>query len=49
MTVTREPITARQAAIERVCARYELESDEFLTREQKAEAYLMPAAPYPGG
>lgn len=26
--------------IARVCARFELESDEFLTREQKAEAML---------
>lgn len=27
---------ARQAEICRVCARYELESDEFFTREEKA-------------
>ena len=26
--------------IARICARFELESDEFLTREQKAEAIL---------
>lgn len=30
----------RQAEIDRICARHELESDEFYTREQKAERYL---------
>lgn len=30
----------REARIMEICARHELESDEFLTREQKAEAYL---------
>lgn len=30
----------QQTSIYRVCARFELESDEFLTREQKAEAML---------
>ena len=31
----------RATRIARVCARFELESDEFLTREQKAEAMLL--------
>jgi hypothetical protein len=31
---------AREHEIARVCARYELESDEFQTREQKAEKIL---------
>lgn len=30
----------RQTRIARVCSRFELESDEFLTREQKAELML---------
>ena len=30
----------QQTRIYRVCARFELESDEFLSREQKAEAML---------
>lgn len=33
-------IAARHAEIGRIYARYELESDEFLTREQKAERIL---------
>jgi hypothetical protein len=31
---------ARAANIARICARHELESDEFFTAEQKAEKYL---------
>lgn len=30
----------RQAEIDRVCARHELESDEFMTAEQKAKTFL---------
>lgn len=30
----------RASRIESICARYELESDEFQTREQKALAFL---------
>ena len=32
--------TARQAEIERLCARHELESDEMMTREEKAERII---------
>ena len=31
---------ARELDIMRTCAKYELESDEFLTREQKAERII---------
>jgi len=30
----------KQDEIYRICARYELESDEFFTREQKAQAII---------
>ena len=33
-------MVARQAEIERICARYELEPDEFQTAEVKAEAII---------
>jgi len=39
-TVRKAARGARQNAIARICARYELESDEFLTAEQKAARYL---------
>ena len=32
--------SARRSEISRICARYELESDEFYTAEQKALRYL---------
>jgi len=35
--------SAKAWDIARICARYELESDEFYTREQKAAQYITPA------
>ena len=32
--------TAEEAHIDRVCSRFELESDEFQTREEKARAMI---------
>ncbi len=33
-------IGQRRGQTDRICARYELESDEFYTAEQKAERYM---------